>query len=213
MLQHLIDLPDEPRDGAPVAILLHGRGSHEGDLQGLRSHLPEGTIVVTPRAPFPGAAWGYGPGWAWYRYVERDRVVPDTLDRSLDELDALVEGLPDLVEVSPGAIFLGGFSQGGTTSLAWALSRPGQVAGAVCLSGFLVEHPRVPVEQAAGLPVFWGHGRRDPNIPYDLAVKGRNSLTQAGADLTTADHSGGHHLAPDEVRALSDWMVQTGAGG
>ncbi len=57
-------IPPKVQSGALLIVLLHGRGSDKDDLMGLLPGLPAGAIIVAPRAPFPGAPWGYGPGWA-----------------------------------------------------------------------------------------------------------------------------------------------------
>lgn len=206
--------PERPADGAPVAVLLHGRGSHMGDLQGLRPGLPEGTLVVSPQAPHPGRPWGYGSGWAWYRYLAEDRVLSETLQQSLDALDDFMEGLSGVLPVEPGPVFLGGFSQGGTTSLAWALTRPGRVAGVLNFSGFLVDDDlvRLTPESTEGLRVFWGHGLRDPAIPFALGEKGRGALRETGVDLTVVDPDIGHWIDPGELAAARRWMSDVGGG-
>ena len=93
------------------------------NLQALRPLMPPEWALVTPQAPHAGHPWGYGPGWAWYKYVVGDRVVEETLGHSLSELEAFLEELPALLEFQPGRIVLGGFSQGATTrmaAVAWA---------------------------------------------------------------------------------------------
>lgn len=206
--------PDALEEGAAVAILLHGRGSHMGDLQGLRPGLPPGTLVVTPQAPHPGAPWGYGSGWAWYRYVAEDRVVGATLHESLEALDEFMDALGSILPVTPGPVFLGGFSQGGTTSLAWALTRPGRVAGVLNFSGFLVDDDAVELtpDSTEKLRVFWGHGRRDPAIPFQLGEKGRRRLKEAGVDLTVGDYDIGHWIDPAELASARRWMEGVGSG-
>jgi phospholipase/carboxylesterase len=207
-LAYELGLPPSPSDGAAVAVLLHGRGSHRGDLQGLRPGLPEGTVVVTPEAPHPGGPWGYGPGWAWYRYLREDRVDESTLRQSLEALDGFLADLQEILPVTPGPLFLGGFSQGGTTSLAYALTRPGRVAGILNFSGFLVDGETVPVtdQSAGGLPVFWGHGTDDPAIPFTLGQRGRKRLSAAGANLTTGDYPIGHWIDAAELADAGRWM-------
>lgn len=209
-LGYELGLPPTPRDGATVAVLLHGRGSHRGDLQGLRPGLPEGTIVVTPEAPHPGRPWGYGPGWAWYRYIAEDRVDEATLGESLETLDGFLAGLAEILPVEPGDLFLGGFSQGGTTSLAYALTRPGRVAGVLNFSGFLVDGPILSLDPPStrDLRVFWGHGRGDPAIPFALGERGRSRLRAAGVDLTTGDYDIGHWIDPTELADARRWMEE-----
>lgn len=184
-----------------VAVLLHGRGSDKHDLMALRALLPAEWSLVTPRAPFPGAAWGYGGGYAWYRYVDEDRVVEDTLEESLGLLDELLGGLPSALGFAPGRILLGGFSQGGTVSLAHALSRPGAVAAALNFSGFLAARVRLDERGGAppATPIFWGHGTGDPAIPIALAERGRARLRRAGAKLVARDYRVGHWIAAEEV--------------
>lgn len=210
MLDFETVLPERVGDGAPVAVLLHGRGSDLHDLQGLAPGLPSDLVLVTPRAPFPGRPWGYGPGWAWYRYIAEDRVVPETLEESLEELDRLLEALPSGLPVEPGPVGLGGFSQGGTVSLAYALRHPGVPAFVLNFSGFV---PRVPglevsAETVADTPLFWGHGRNDPAIPHALAVRGREALARAGARLTVRDYPMGHQISREELADASRWLEE-----
>lgn len=190
--------PEGATDGATAALLLHGRGSHKGDLQALGPVLPGDWALLTPQAPWPGADWGYGGGWAWYRYVQEDEVVVETLERSLSLLDDLVGELPDVLGFTPGRLVMGGFSQGGTTSLAFGLGRPGMLTAVFNFSGFLASH--VDVGGAAEAPpVYWGHGVRDANIPFHIAERGRARLLAAGVPLVSRDFGIGHWMIPDEV--------------
>ena len=201
LLDYDLHLPPGAEEGSTVAVLLHGRGSHKGDLQALSPVLPGDWALVTPQAPNPGATWGYGPGWAWYRYVADDRVVEETLAASLSRLDDFLDQLSGILGFAPGPVVLGGFSQGGTTSVAFALSRPGRVRAALNFSGFLAESVDVPQGEGArtATPVFWGHGLRDPSIPFPLAIRGRERLTEAGVPLVAVDYPIGHWMVPDEI--------------
>lgn len=204
-----IHVPERAADGSPLLILLHGRGADENDLLGLASLLPDDVVLLTPRGSFPGLPWGYGPGRAWYRYVADDRVESDTLGHSLYRLDELFESLEGRLPVRTGHRILGGFSQGGTTSLAWALTRPGQLAGVLNLSGFLVDSPLVSLEGVEPRdipPVFWGHGVQDGNIPFALAERGRERLRGAGAQVEIFDHPAGHTITAEEMHALRRWI-------
>lgn len=166
-------------------------------------------MLVTPEAPFPAAPWGYGPGSAWYRLESEG--VPDeaTFSESLDALRAFLADLPGVLPAEPGLVALGGFSQGGTTSMAYALVNPGSVSGVINLSGFVPTHPlvRVSAGTVAGTRFFWGHGTDDPAIPFTLAERGRAALTAAGADLTAHDYPMGHSVSAGELGDLSAWLV------
>ena len=64
----LWSVPPDERTAAlrdrPLLVLLHGYGSHEGDLFGLVPYLPPEFVVAAVRAPltppFPA------PGWSWF---------------------------------------------------------------------------------------------------------------------------------------------------
>jgi phospholipase/carboxylesterase len=201
MLGFDLSRPRDAGDGATVAVLLHGRGSHRGDLQALRPHLPEDWVLLTPQAPHPGHPWGYGPGWAWYRYLGEDRVEEEGLASSLAALDTLLAELPALVRLRPGRLVLGGFSQGGTVSLAYTLTHAGSATATLVFSGFLVATPSLGDDllQAVQAPVFWGHGTRDLNIPLALADRGRKRLAAGGVTMEARDYDIGHWIDPEEV--------------
>jgi phospholipase/carboxylesterase len=206
-------IPDAVQDGAPLIVLLHGRGSDKDDLMGLAPHLPADAMVVAPRAPFPGAPWGYGPGWAWYRFLGRNRPEPESFSASLQRLDEFLAALPERLPAQPGLLVLGGFSQGGTLSLAYVLTHPGRVPAVLNFSGFLADHPdvRVTEDTLAGTRIFWGHGTEDPNIPFELAREGRKILADAGAELEARDYRIGHWIDPQELNDAHAWLRQVQA--
>jgi phospholipase/carboxylesterase len=203
-----VHVPADAVAGVPVLILLHGRGADRHDLFPLRHHLPARWVVVAPDAPFPAAPWGYGPGRAWYRYLGRNRPEEESFSRSLAALDALLEALPRVIGMEAGPLALGGFSQGGTVSVGYALSRPGRVPHILNFSGFLADHPEVSPTPAAvsGSRFFWGHGTADPAIPFELAVEGRALLNGAGADLEARDYPMGHGIDPRELADAVAWL-------
>lgn len=211
MLEFIVRKPPEATDGSPVLVLLHGRGSDMEDLQGLSRVLPSGGTLVTPQAPFRGAPWGYGPGWAWYRYLGRDHAERESLASSLVALEEFLETIDERVGFRVGSLVLGGFSQGGTTSLAFAITRPGRVAAVVVLSGFLPVDDSLGGDPAAlaGTPVFWAHGTHDPAVPFSLAEDGRRRLQSAGIAAETRDYPMGHWVTPEEMEDLKGWLEET----
>ena len=210
MLKYELAVPEGARDGAPLVVLMHGRGSDRFDLLGLAPALAPGAVVVTPEAPWPGMPWGYGPGWAWYRFLGGNRPEPESFEASQRALAAFLAALPAELPVRTGPLVLGGFSQGGVMAMAYALRNPGAVPRVMNFSGFLADHPTVrpSPETVAGTRFFWGHGTQDPMIPFDHAIEGRKRLQGAGADLTARDYPIGHGISPDEARDARAWLEE-----
>jgi phospholipase/carboxylesterase len=200
MLEYDVVEATEPADGT-VLVLLHGRGADGSDMLPLAGQLPRSWTTVLPKAPHPAAPWGYGPGYAWYRYLGGNVPEPESFRQSLAELDTLLAALPGALGHAAARLVLGGFSQGGTVSMAYALSRPGRISHALNFSGFLADHPEVQVKPgtAAGVRIFWGHGFSDGNIPFSFAESGRAQLESAGAVVEARDYPIGHWIDPVEL--------------
>lgn len=209
MLKYEARVPADAPADAQLILLLHGRGSDRHDLFSLAPHMPPDAIVVAPEAPFAAAPWGYGPGSAWYQFLGGNRPEPGSFSTSLQDLEALLRELRSKLRF--GHIVMGGFSQGGTTSLAYGLTHPGQVRGVLNFSGFLADHPDVTPQLSLSpvppLSIFWGHGVHDPAIPYALGVEGRAQLKAAGYDVVEKDYDIGHWIDGQELHDALAWLA------
>ena len=164
----LWSVPPDERTAAlrdrPLLVLLHGYGSHEGDLFGLVPYLPPEFVVAAVRAPltppFPA------PGWSWFPIEGVQAAGQD----AGGAVTAASEGLLDwLARVAPDAEAVGllGFSQGGAIALQTLRLAPERIAFAVVLAGFVADG-ELQTDAAlatARPPVFWGRGARDEVIP------------------------------------------------
>ncbi|HRP07279.1 MAG TPA: alpha/beta hydrolase-fold protein [Gemmatimonadales bacterium] len=200
--------PGKPE--APLLVLLHGRGSDENDLLSLGSMISPYATVVTPRAPFPAAQWGYGPGWAWYRFIGGTTPEPESFESGQETLAEFLRWLPTGVDRPDSPLVIGGFSQGGTSSLGWSLRHPGRAAGVLVFSGFVADHPSVRIEpETVASPVWWGHGTADQSIPFRFAETGWQALTQAGANLSTYTAEGvGHTITHAELADAAEFVIR-----
>ncbi|HEX2210488.1 MAG TPA: alpha/beta fold hydrolase [Longimicrobium sp.] len=215
MLQYEQVVPREAREGAPLVVLLHGRGTDRFDLLNLAPHVAPDAVVVTPQAPHSGLPWGYGPGWAWYRFMGGTVPEPQSFEESQQALAEFLANIQSKLPLRTGPVVLGGFSQGGTMSVAHALRNPGTVPMVLCMSGFLATHPTVhpTPETVRGTKFFWGHGTMDPSIPFAYGEQGRAALRAAGAELEVRDYPIGHGISPDETRDIREWIARNAAGG
>lgn len=96
-------------------------------------------------------------------------------------------------EISAGIpadrIVLGGFSQGGASSILAGLTAPVKIGGIVGLSSWLLlsqsfkEHvPEGDFNKAT--PVFMAHGDQDQMVRYDLATASAEALKSMGYNVT-----------------------------
>ncbi|MEY4102405.1 MAG: hypothetical protein RIR88_539 [Actinomycetota bacterium] len=195
----------------PLLIMMHGYGSHEGDLFSLAQYLPEKFVVAALRGPLNA-----GQGFAWFdlqfdpatntlkRDVSEVNASAQALLAWIDELDAEVGGL--------GSVSLLGFSQGGVMMSTLLRHAPERFDAGVLLSGFIVEDTTPgAAERDAHLaevkpPVFWGRDTDDPVISQELVDVTRRWLP-AHTDLTTKLYSYmGHGITMEEVDDVSAFL-------
>jgi phospholipase/carboxylesterase len=170
--------PERERAGRPLLVLLHGFGSHEGDLFGLSPQLPLGPVIASVRAPLDA---GQG-GFAWAPLSRQTDAA--TVAKGADEVaGALLEWLGTTESTSVGLL---GFSQGAAVSMQLLRNAPDRFAFAVNLSGFAVPDDNAGDAELARVspPVFWGHGTADQVITPDLIaytqewLPGHSTLTE-----------------------------------
>lgn len=208
---HRLIHPGDP--SRPALILLHGRGGDETSFHQLGRKIHPELTIISLRAPFPAAPWGYGPGYAWYRFLSGTTPESSSFLRGQEILHFWLGSRPITEHLGAGFI-LGGFSQGATSALAYALLHPGTVRGVAVLSGFLADHPSLQVtsENPGATPIFWGHGSADLAIPWTYALAGQQVLKENMANLTShAYHGQGHAISPEELADLRAWLDRTTA--
>ena len=195
---------DAPPEGAPLLLLLHGYGANEEDLLGLVPHLDARLLCVSARAPY---ALDFG-GFAWFNIeigAEGVRFDFAEAEASLVQVLSLVDALRRVYR--PACIFIAGFSQGASMTLAATLKRPRDFAGAIALSGLC--SPDMLPEDAAlvrGLKIFMSHGRFDPVIPIAQARASRDLLAPLGLDLLYKEYDMPHAIAQPCLEDLASWL-------
>ncbi|WP_062133815.1 alpha/beta hydrolase [Demequina aestuarii] len=204
------DWDDARPPTGPVVVLLHGYGSHEGDLAGLAPWLPAGMPWISLRAPIPMP----GAGFAWFPLT-----LPDTPPPA--PIAAATAALWEWIDTHLGAetaLIPMGFSQGGLMALQLLRTRPERIAATVVLAGFVTDAPQPPdallSEQRPR--VFWGRGGADPVIPSD-AVTHTAEFLPRHSTLTERVYSGlGHavdHRVLDDVRSFLDASTASRGAG
>lgn len=189
--------PERERAARPLIVLLHGYGSHEGDLFALSPRLPLGAVVASVRAPI-----AIGNGFAWWNMQSPGSPDSDAVDESGNAVLAWL----DTVEYTTVALV--GFSQGAALSLQLNRLAPDRFAATVSLAGFITpgEHAGDARLQAVRPPVFWGRGTADTVIPA-AAVDRTAAWMPAHTEPTIRIYEGlAHSISTQELSDLGAFL-------
>ena len=185
---------------APLVVLLHGRGSNEGDIVSLAEHLPSGPSYVALRAPI-----AEGGGYAWFANHGIGRPVAASLRKTMDWFRAWLD------QVAPAGrpVVLVGFSGGAAFAGGLLLDDPQRYAGAAILYGTVPFDAGVPTttDRLTGVPVLVAQGDADTVIPRDLLDRTWSYVhADSGATATGHRDPGGHGISAGALQALGEWL-------
>ncbi|VEF10447.1 phospholipase/carboxylesterase [Pseudomonas fluorescens] len=197
----------EPR---PLVIFLHGYGSNEADLIGMKFQLPAQYNYLSVQAPM---ALGEGR-FQWFRKKGEGAYNGET-----DDLKVSSQKLRDFItqatkkyHTRPDKVYLIGFSQGAMMSYEVGLRPPAVVGGFAALSGRLLpvlksqlkaDQPLLPVN------IFIGHGTADDPVPYQNGAEAKALLETLGYKPQFHAYPGvGHSISAAELRDLNGWLQQ-----
>ncbi|GAA3731374.1 dienelactone hydrolase family protein [Leifsonia bigeumensis] len=206
--------PERERAGRPLLVLLHGYGSHEGDLFSLAQSLPLEPVIASVRAPL-----AQGPGYAWFPPVgpllagqspagQVPAGQPSVEERFAainESTSALIDWLDTTESTGVGLL---GFSQGAAMALQLLREQPTRFDYVVALSGFVVPNDHGGDARLAELrpPVFWGRGTDDTVIASSL-IDHTIEWLPAYSTLTEGIYEGvGHWVSPDEISELGAFI-------
>jgi phospholipase/carboxylesterase len=189
--------------GAPLVVLLHGRGSNELDIIGLADQLPDGASYAAVRAPI-----AEGGGFAWFANRGIGRPLPDSLASTM----AWFRNWLDDTATSGRPVVLVGFSGGAAFAGGLVLDDPSRYTGAAILYGTLPFEAGVPTtpNRLDGARILVIHGDRDNVIPRELLDRTWTFLTtDAGSTTTAVRDPGGHGLSAGALAELHQWLTTT----
>jgi phospholipase/carboxylesterase len=192
---------ESERDGRPLLVLLHGVGSHEGDLIGLAPYLPQAFAIASLRAPLP-----HGDGFSWYPLAMPGSPDPAPVDEAAT---AVLTWLDSLAGSHPSVSLLG-FSQGGSLSLQLLRRAPERFTFTAVLAGFVVADPASADSDAALArirpAVFYGRGDADQVIPIDAVTRTTEWLSEhADVDIEVYPDLA-HGVSQDELDDLNAFI-------
>lgn len=212
-----------PKDAARVVMLMHGYGADMHDLTPLVQVLDDGapTRWIFPNAPLPLKQGPFTFGRAWFPIdIVRIQEAAGMRDlKALAELmtpgieaagQALLRAIEKL-DVDPGKLVLGGFSQGAMMAT-WAfLHLNPRARGLAVLSGGLAGRPAWAQRFADfdDAKAFIAHGRMDPVVPFVLGERLKDAMREAGWDVEFQEFDGGHEIPPEVCAGLKTWLSST----
>lgn len=191
--------PERERAGRPLLVLLHGYGSHEGDLFGLSPMLPLEPVIASVRAPISESG-----GYAWFSRQDSATGDPDP-----ERVDPVASALIDwLDEQEYSSVGLLGFSQGAAVALQLVRHAPTRFAATVALSGFVTRGPHAGDAELeiAQPPVFWGYGTADPVIPQFAIERLREWLPGHSTSTIRVYEDLAHGISPAELADFSRFL-------
>lgn len=190
---HYIEVVSEAtRDGAPLVIGLHGRGSNAEDLAGLAPALEPGWRYLFPQAPNRLDLGGWGKSFSWYEPImseEERRAAPQSGVRvsvqvlaAREQLRGFLHATHERLAVPPQRCALIGFSQGAAMTLDAGLRADPPYAALVAMSGYLPEDDDLSVvlDGAKDRAVLLVHGVADDILRIEIGRRARQVLEGAG---------------------------------
>ncbi|MEM9773015.1 MAG: alpha/beta fold hydrolase [Chloroflexota bacterium] len=210
-LTHRVKFPKnaENQEKHPTLVLIHGRHGNEDVPWIFARGIPENWPIVSPRAiEFDPETDEHETGYSWMLMRETGWPEFSEFDGATQALSDFILALPDVYQADPENIMLLGFSQGAATALCTAVAHPNICRGIASLVGFVPElDSELQSDQPlANLPVFMAIGERDDRVGLNIAKQSRDTLINAGADLTWDIYKTGHKLNSQGMRDLAAWL-------
>src|SRR5690606_35851375 len=113
--------------------------------------------------------------------------------------------------VAAERIVVAGFSQGGAVALHGALRCGQRLAGGVILSApvpYLDDLLRGAQAANAKLPLFVGHGRYDPMVPFAWGEQAARRLAEAGWPVEWHAYDIEHSVNLEEIREIGRFIAK-----
>jgi phospholipase/carboxylesterase len=177
----------------PLVIFLHGYGSNEQDLFGIKDDLPATYTYLSVRAPMTMEEGSY----QWFR-----KKGEGAYNGKTDDLKSSGQVLLDFIaqaakkyHTEPDKVFLVGFSQGAIMSYEVALRHPEAVGGIAALSGRI-------------LPVLKSELKKeDTRLPFKDGTDADNLLQSLLLKPEFHAYEGlGHTISAAEIEDLNAWL-------
>lgn len=210
-----IEIESAPNPTAAI-IWMHGLGADANDFVPIVRELDlsacAGIRFVFPNAPvMPVTINGGYMMRAWYDILGTDIVRREDekgLRQSQQQVAQLIER-EKARGIAADRIVLAGFSQGCAMALQTGLRFPEKLAGLLCLSGYVPLRDAIAAERHSAnqaTPIFLGHGRGDPVVPFHRAEQSRDLLMELGYTVEWHEYMMQHSVCEEEIDDIGEWL-------
>lgn len=189
--------------------MFHGYGSNEEDLFSFAPELPKNLCIISVRAPYPLASYGF----AWYS-INFEALYGKWSDEkeakvAREKIVGFIAEACDAYGLDKDNVTLLGFSQGAILCYAVALSYPEKIKNAIVLSGYI--NKKLLVEDYtqkdhSGLRIYASHGSVDQVIPVEWAQKAPEVLKALKINFSYEEFPVGHGVSPQNFHAFLTWL-------
>ena len=208
-LKYLVQQPAKVNSDTKLIILLHGYGSNEADLFGLKDALPKNCIIVAARAPYTIQNGAY----QWYELKEvngKREGNADQIEKSRTLVSQFISQVAAKYKMPSRQVYLSGFSQGAMMSYATGLTEPSKLRGIAPLSGKMYATMKAKVKPSQALKdlrIFVAHGTVDNMIPYAEGKDAVSFLQGMGLKPEFHTYEGmGHSINNNVMADLNKWL-------
>ncbi|PIC64159.1 esterase [Sporosarcina sp. P13] len=187
----------------PALFLLHGMGSHEGDLPNLVQDFTATHHIFSLRGPIVQP-----PGYAFFTIEEEGKPDRAIFDKVLVYIQSFIREAVHVYDLDSARLTVVGFSQGAVLAQTLGLTLIPSLHGVVALSGYMPEFVKSQyVKQSVEKQhVFISHGDYDYVIPSQSGVESKEYFESLGANVTFKTYPDGHGVTPENQHDLTAFL-------
>jgi predicted esterase len=202
-------------------VFLHGLGdvgeSWADVLKDFQVALPH-VKIICPTGPTQPVSINSGHRMTSWHDIKSLQQIDDEGKEQFSGIEESVAIVQSIVDseissgIAPDKIVVGGFSQGAALTVRTVFSGTRKLAGAVALSGYLVQKTHLldtlkANEETRKTPLFVGHGTADAVVAFEAGRRLHAALADAGvrAELHTYERMG-HSSSERELREVFEFV-------
>lgn len=192
---------NQPQRNSAI-ILLHGYGSHMGDLAGLGAVLDGHRVpLFCPNAPIE-VEIGFGQkGYSWYQIG--DPGTHKYLDTTVIALESTLNEISKKFNIKLSEMVIGGFSQGGMLAMHVGLATENEFKGVIAMSARLIGESNTIINPSK---IFISHGTSDQVVSVAEGRRARDTLENYGHDVTYMEYPMAHEISTSCLEDLNLWL-------